>query len=60
MGKSVEGKLQKGKITLQDMKTRENSLKAIFVKIYLLTLCSNLKMCNKMKKIMVQSAVFQT
>lgn len=30
MDKSVEGTLQKGKVTLQDMKTSENSLKAIF------------------------------
>lgn len=60
MDKSTEGKLQKGNIILQDMKTHKNSLKAIFVKIYLLTLCSSLKMCNKTKKIMLQNAVFQS
>lgn len=32
MDKSVEGTLQKEKIILQDMKTSENSLKAILLK----------------------------
>lgn len=46
MDKSVKGKLQKGNLVLQDMKTHKNFLKAEF-KIYLLTLCSSLEMCNK-------------